>query len=179
MAFVTKDWTVGDIVAAYPQSTEVMAEWGLHCFGCAVNQLESLEEGCLGHGFTGEDVGAMVADINASIAKTPPKPQTLTITKAAALVIAKIAKSEGREGQGLSVQANRDGQFFLEFRKDPEIGEKVFSNEDVPHIRIFASVLTLQRIGGSTIDERDGAFKLDLPGQGCGCGKAACRCKRT
>lgn len=177
--FVTKEWTVGDIVAAYPQATEVMAEYGLHCFGCAVNQMESLAEGCLGHGFTDDDVQALVADINEAIAATPPKPQTLILTKAAALAIAKIAKGESREGEGLSVQANRDGQFFLEFRKEAELGEKVFCNEEVPHIRVFASVLTLQRIGGSTIDYREGRFKLDLPEDAvgsCGCGETPCTC---
>lgn len=169
--FVTKDWTVGEIVEKYPQATEVMAEYGLHCFGCAFNALESLEEGCLGHGFTEEDIADMVSDINEHIRETPLKPQKLHLTKGAALAIREVAKNDSSlkvaAKYGLSVQANSDGSFYMEFREAPDLGEKVFKHPDVADVSIYASTLTLQRIGGATIDFRDGKFKLDMVDAQC------------
>jgi hybrid cluster-associated redox disulfide protein len=177
--FVTADWTVADIVARYPQATAVMAEYGLHCFGCSANAMESLEEGCMGHGFSTEDIQNLVDDINETIATTPPRPETLTITKDAALAIKEVAVQEKVEGEGLSVQANADGSFYMEFRKEPEQGEKIFRSADVSDVSVFASILTLQRIGGATIDFREGKFKLDLQEiAGCCKGeKENCGCK--
>jgi hybrid cluster-associated redox disulfide protein len=179
--FITKDWTVSAIVERYPQATEVMAEYGLHCFGCSANTLESLEEGCLGHGFTEDDVRDLVLDINEMIRTTPARPQKLTVTKAAALAIKDVAEQEKIDLLGLSVVAGSDGGFALEFRAAPELGEKIFRNVEVSDVRVFASTLVLQRIGGATIDVREGKFKLDVEGGGKGCGgnEEGCGCKEV
>ena len=97
-------------------------------------------------------------------------------TKAAALQIREIAKKEDVAGQGLSIQANEDGSFFMEFCETPQPGDEVFRNDEVDDVKVFASTLTLQRIGGATIDYREGRFKLDV-GAGCGCEKSECACK--
>ena len=138
-----------------------MAEWGLHCFGCQVGGTETLEEGCRIHGFSGEDIELLVIDINETINEQPPKPQELFITAPAAEQIRVIAAEQGEAGNILSVQAEKDGSFFLEFREKPEEMEKMFWNDAAQDIIISASPLTLQRIGGSTIDYRDGRFALD------------------
>lgn len=187
--FVTADWTVADIVFRYPQATSIMAEYGLHCFGCSANGMETLEEGCAGHGFPKEDIENLVEDINECIASTPARPEILMITKEAALAIKEVAAQEKVEGPpfapdgamggkqvGLSVQAGADGSFYMEFRSMSEQGEKIFRNEEVADVAIFASILTLQRIGGATIDFREGKFKLDV-GLTCGCNKGDCGCK--
>ena len=176
--FITADWTVSDIVARYPQATEVMAEYGLHCFGCAANTLESLEEGCLGHGFSEDDISDLVEDINELIRTTPPRPQELHITEAAARAILEVAVNEKVSGQGLSVQANREGGFYMEFRKEPELGEKTFRHSKVSDVAVYASILTLQRIGGATIDFREGKFKLDVGEKCCG-NEGGCGCEGT
>ena len=166
---VTEQWTVSEIVTQYPQATEVMAEYGLHCFGCSASSIETLGEGCQGHGFSEEDIENLVDDINHVIASTPAKEQVLFVSKDAALAICEVAKTEKTEGQGLSVQANQDGSFFMEFREKIEEGEKEFANEEVPEVKVWASILTLQRIGGSTIDFREGKFKLvECQGQAYG-----------
>ncbi len=175
---VHKNMTVGAIVEQFPQASEILAQYGLHCFGCSANTLETLEEGCTGHGFDERDIENLVDDINTMIASTPPRPQTLTITQPASEQIKNIAESQGKAGQGLSVLADEHGGFFMEFRDDPELGDKQFTGEKSPDVRVFASVLTLQRIGGSIIDFREGRFKLDLesPVVACGCG-GKCDCK--
>ena len=126
--FVTADWTVADIVFRYPQATSIMAEYGLHCFGCSANGMETLEEGCTGHGFSTEDIQNLVEDINEIIQSTPARLEKLILTKDAALAIKEVAKQENAEGQGLSVQANADGSFYMEFRSMSEQGKKIFPN---------------------------------------------------
>ncbi|HLC76127.1 MAG TPA: DUF1858 domain-containing protein [Candidatus Peribacterales bacterium] len=172
---VTADWTVAEIVGQYPQVTEVLAEYGLHCFGCAASGLESIAEGCRGHGFSEEDILLLIDDLNDAIAHMPVRPQTLTITKDAALGIREIAIKEKVEEQGLSVQANRDGSFYMEFREKIEKGEIEFHHSDVPDVKIWASILTLQRIGGAVITLKDGKFKLEV-GEGCCREKTDCSC---
>lgn len=177
---VHRGMTVEQIVGLYPQATTTLALYGLHCFGCSAGGIEALEEGCRGHGFTEEEIDALVADLNDDIASQPARPETLTITGDAAEKLAAIAASEGRSDEGLVVEADETGGFFLEFRKDIERGEKEFAPESGPKIRIFASALTLQRIGGSTIDFRDGRFKLDVESpHACACGKGECGCEQA
>lgn len=174
---VSRDWTVAEIVGQYPQTVEVLSEYGLHCFGCHVSALESIEEGCRGHGFPEEDITLLIEDINDAIENMPVRPQTLLLTKDAAIGIREIAKGEEIKDQGLSVQANKDGSFYMEFRGAIEEGEKEFHNEEVPDVRIWASILTLQRIGGATITFKEGKFKLEV-GEGCCGGKGECGCEK-
>jgi hybrid cluster-associated redox disulfide protein len=159
---ITKDWIIAEIVLQYPQCTEVLAEWGLHCYACSIGTVETLEEGCLGHGFSEEDLNSMLDDINDAIENNVAKPQMINVTKESALQIREIAKENKSEDQGLSIQAQKDGSFFMEFRKRYEKGEKEFFAREVPDVKVWASPLTLQRIGGSTIDYREGRFKLDM-----------------
>ena len=145
------------------------------------SQVETIEEGCRGHGFSEEDIDNLIEDLNEVIATMPARPQTLTLTKDAAMAIRQVAVEEhpAADAIGLSVQAEKDGSFFLEFRDAPEDGDKIFRNADIDDVALYASPLTLQRIGGATIDMREGRFKLDLGSveccgekrDGCGCGE--------
>lgn len=176
---ITKDMRVSEIVTLCPEAEGVLAEYGLHCFHCSANTLETLEEGCRGHGFGTEEIAELVDDLNGMIAAMPARPMTLTVTKAAALGIREIAEKEGRSGEGLAVIVDGQGGFCMEFRKDAENDERAFGNPEIPNVRIFASTLTLKRIGGATIDMREGRFKLDLEEEGTGaaCCSDDCACK--
>lgn len=50
------DMIVGDIVQQYPDLVPVMMSCGLHCIGCGVSQIESLEEACATHGLDVQDM---------------------------------------------------------------------------------------------------------------------------
>lgn len=167
-----------EIVTFIPAARGVLAEYGLHCFSCAGSEFETLEQGCLGHGFSDEELDELVDDLNIMLREMPERPQTITVTDAAAGAIQTVAEDEGRTGEGLAVIADATGGFCMEFRTDPEPDEKTFVAAG--GVRVFASDLTLQRIGGATIDFREGRFKLDLPedaiGAGCGCDGGACAC---
>jgi hybrid cluster-associated redox disulfide protein len=190
---IRRDMPIAEIVTLCPEAKSVLAEYGLHCFSCAASEFETLEEGCLGHGYEAEDVDELVDDLNAMIERMPARPQLLTLTVSAAQAIRKVAeddedaKKEMRDGNvGLAVIAEAGGGFCMEFRAAAQDGEEQFGNAEEPSVKLFASVLTLKRIGGGTIDFRDGRFKLDLPedakagcdcGGSCSCSGGGCGCK--
>lgn len=173
---LNKEMRVLDIVTLVPQASDVMAEWGLHCSGCAVGGLESLEEGCRAHGYGDEEIAALLQDIEDARRTMALRPATIDVTAPAARAVRSIAEKEGkvREGSwqktgGLAVIVDGDGGFCMEFRDEPTEGDRTFMNAEEPDVRVFASMLTLTRIGGATIDFRDGRFKLDLPEDTCAC----------
>ena len=169
---IHKEMPISEIVTFLPEAKKVLAEYGLHCFSCAGSEFETLVDGCASHGFSEEEIDELVDDLNQMMKEIPARPQILTLTLEGARAIKKVAKDEGRTGEGLAVIADATGGFCMEFRKKPERGEKIFKNAEEPDVRLFASALTLMRIGGATIDFREGRFKLDVPEDGhdkCAC----------
>lgn len=176
---ISKEMRVLDIVTLVPQAADVMAAWGLHCSGCSVGGLESLEEGCKAHGYGDEDIRLLLEDIEEARRTAPARPALITVTEEAARAIRVIGEQEGKlpgDAAGLAVIVDGDGGFCMEFRDQPEEGDKIFVNAAEPGVRVFASLLTLGRIGGATIDFREERFKLDLPEDAC-CGSSGdCGC---
>jgi hypothetical protein len=174
--------TVAEILALLPTSEGLLAEYGLHCFHCAFNVSETLEEGYLSHGFMEDQLEDLVRDLNEMLRTQPKRPPTLTLTKDAAHALGEILHAEGKTDGVLQVGLDEHGTFCLEFRELPAPESSVFFHREVPEVRIHASALTLSRIGGATIDLRDGRFKLDLPEHtktphACACGgKGTCAC---
>lgn len=176
---IQKSMTVSAILQMLPEAEPVLAEYGLHCFHCSANTLENLEEGCRSHGFEDAEIDALVEDLNGLLKEKPPRPQTLTVTTLAAEALAQVMESEGKKDHSLQVIADENGSFCMEFTTQRAEDEKEFTNPEVPAVRIFASAITLNRIGGASIDFRDGRFKLDLPedsANACGCDGKSCAC---
>ena len=44
MKKVTKKTTVGEIVNKYANGKDILLGFGLHCFGCPMSQMETVEE---------------------------------------------------------------------------------------------------------------------------------------
>lgn len=178
---IGKDMRVLDIVTLVPQAADVMAAWGLHCSGCAVGGVESLEEGCKAHGYGDEDIQLLLEDIETARRTAPARPAMIIVTAEAARAVRLIGEQEGKlpgGSAGLAVIVDGEGGFCMEFRDQPEEGDKIFINAEEPEVRVFASPLTLGRIGGATIDVREDRFKLDLPEDSC-CGSSeTCDCSK-
>ena len=160
---ICKTMSVREIVTLLPESEPLLAEYGLHCFHCAANAYETLEEGCLGHGFEAEAIDELVEDLQSLLDAKPPRPETLTVTLDAAKTLRRLAEEENRTDQGLMVTLDENGGFCLEFSDEKSPDLRTFAHHDEPTMKIFASIMTLARIGGSTIDFREGRFTLDLP----------------
>lgn len=62
MAKVTKDMTIGQIVATTPEVAPILMEVGMHCLGCPSAQAETLEEAAMVHGI---DADLLEEKINA------------------------------------------------------------------------------------------------------------------
>ena len=58
---ITKDMKIEEVVTQYPESTMVFMKHGLHCVGCHISALETVEEGAMAHGI---NVDALVEDLN-------------------------------------------------------------------------------------------------------------------
>ncbi len=66
MAFViTKDTTIGVLIAEAPQVAPILMEVGMHCLGCPSAQGETVGEAAMVHGLDGD---LLVAKINAALA---------------------------------------------------------------------------------------------------------------
>ena len=63
---ITKDMNIGQVVAMNVELAPILAECGMHCFGCPLSQMETLEAACMGHGV---DADALVARLNAKLAE--------------------------------------------------------------------------------------------------------------
>ena len=61
MGKVTKDTTVGEIVSKYQNGAEILSGFGLHCFGCPMSQMESVEDASAVHGV---DIELMIKKLN-------------------------------------------------------------------------------------------------------------------
>lgn len=168
-----------EILALLPDAEKLLAEYGLHCFHCSQNATETLLDGCKSHGFSDEDIGDLVTDLNEMLSVQPARPQVIALTKEGAMALQNIMEAEGKLDQGLQVGLDESEGFCMEFQSVPASDDKTFCNDDMPSVRIFASPLALSRIGGATIDYRDGRFKLDMPEDAttlsCGCG-GVCAC---
>lgn len=165
---------VHDILVLMPHAEPLLAEYGLHCVGCAGSAYETLEEGYLSHGFTENKLDDLVTDLNSLFERQPERPKTIEVTEAAALALAALLETENQSDHYLIVGLDDAGGFCLDVFPDVAADHLLFGHASVPTLKLAASPLTLSRLGGATIDRREGRFKLDLPGdaakkKGCGC----------
>lgn len=65
MAQVSKDMTIGEVLAMNPEVAPILMEIGMHCLGCQASQGESLAEAAMVHGI---DSDLLVEKINAFLA---------------------------------------------------------------------------------------------------------------
>lgn len=160
---ITRAMRVQDILALLPHAQPLLAEYGLHCVGCAGSEFETLEEGYYTHGFAEDKLDDLVTDLNSLFERQPERPKTIAVTEAAALGLMKILESEGQVEHYLVVGLDDAGGFCLDVLPDVTDDHVLFGHEKVPALKLAASPVTLRRLGGATVDHRDGRFKLDLP----------------
>jgi hybrid cluster-associated redox disulfide protein len=61
---ITKDMTIGDVVKQYPEAVLVMLQHGLHCIGCHVSYMETVEQGAAAHGMKKKEIDEMIKEMN-------------------------------------------------------------------------------------------------------------------
>ncbi len=61
---ITGNMTVSEVVLNYPTSVSILMAYGLHCFDCGGAEIETLEEGTVGHGMSQEELDLLLIDLN-------------------------------------------------------------------------------------------------------------------
>ncbi len=61
---ISRDMTLGDLVEKYPKAAEVMLRHGLHCIGCHMAAMETVEQGAAAHSITGKDLEDLLKEMN-------------------------------------------------------------------------------------------------------------------
>lgn len=68
---ITKETLIGEIMAKFPKLASVlMEEYGLHCAGCGMAAMETLEMGARAHGMKMREISQMVLKLNQLAAGT-------------------------------------------------------------------------------------------------------------
>jgi hybrid cluster-associated redox disulfide protein len=67
MTKITKTMTFAEILSVCPAAPEIFAGYGMHCIGCHLSPVESLEEGAKAHGISEAKIAEMVAKLNKSM----------------------------------------------------------------------------------------------------------------
>jgi len=63
---INKKMTFMEIMEKHPDLEKALLEKGMHCVGCPMAQMESLEDGCLSHGLNPDEI---VKELNNKLIK--------------------------------------------------------------------------------------------------------------
>jgi len=61
---IHKDMTFGELIKKFPKSGPILAGYGLHCIGCHIGVMETLEQGVAAHGLSSSDLDKRIEDLN-------------------------------------------------------------------------------------------------------------------
>lgn len=172
---------VMEVISMHPGAAAVLSAYGLNCHQCAFNAMDTLDAGARTHGLGDDDIDNIVGDLTDLLKNVPGRPETIELTESAGKALWNIAVQEGKKEMILRVASDDRGGFCMEFSETVEPSDKKFSHPAVKNVMLIATSDALMRIGGSTVDFRDGRFKLDLPDApaACGCAEGSdCGCKK-
>jgi hybrid cluster-associated redox disulfide protein len=62
---ITKDTQIGELLDKEGEkAAEILMKAGLSCVGCPMSRMESIEDGCLGHGMSKKQIKDLVEELN-------------------------------------------------------------------------------------------------------------------
>lgn len=61
---ITRTMTFGQLIEKCPAAVPVLSRYGLHCIGCHIAVVESIEDGCRAHGLSDQQIDAMISEMN-------------------------------------------------------------------------------------------------------------------
>ena len=61
---ITKTMSFAEIIQKHPEVVETLMDKGMHCIGCPMAQMESLEDGAKAHGLNPDEI---VKELNEKI----------------------------------------------------------------------------------------------------------------
>ncbi|MEM4555126.1 MAG: DUF1858 domain-containing protein [Candidatus Anstonellaceae archaeon] len=72
-AKITKDMQIGELIMNYPETVEILLEYGFHCIGCALSPYETIEQGAAMHGYSDREIENLVKRLNDAVNAEKPK----------------------------------------------------------------------------------------------------------
>jgi iron-sulfur cluster assembly accessory protein len=179
---IVKEMTIEEIFSRFPHKSQKLAQEvtnaGLHCVGCGAAVWETLEAGMLSHGFSLEQVDALVVKLN-GILNEKVDLSSISMTERAASKYKEILKDEGKEGWGLRFADRAAGcsgfEYVLDYSEKAEPDDEIFASHGV---EVHVNKGVVSRLLGAEIDYVDGlngsGFKISNPNVkgSCGCGKS-------
>lgn len=75
----SKETTLGEVLRANPHTKTVLMGFGMHCFGCPMSQMETIEEAAMVHGI---EADLLLEKLNETVvvkekpAKSAPAPKS-------------------------------------------------------------------------------------------------------
>lgn len=70
---IKKDMTVGEVLEKYSNAQEILGGFGLHCFGCPMSRMETIEEAAAAHGV---DLAFMLKKLDEDLVASKPAKKT-------------------------------------------------------------------------------------------------------
>ena len=196
MQKITMDMTIGEVVDKYPEIIDTLTSFGVHCVGCHVSPYETIEQGFMGHGMTGQEIEFAVSTLNKVLdAKFKEvgsnshadnkiislNPETnLIITDMAVTKVKELIQKENKGSDfGLRVEVIPGGcsgmSYDLSFDNQQRKDDEIILKEG---LKIFVDRNSLKFMQGAKIDFVDSihgtGFKIDNPmaTKTCGCGNS-------
>lgn len=175
---ITRQMTIGDLVAQYPSVVEVLLDEGVHCVGCGASYFETIEQGLAGHGKSDEEINDVVKRLNEAIPAELGSSEGLIVTETASNKLKELLKQQkGDFGLRISVLKGGCSGYQYEFAFDDEVNDndKVF---DVSGVKFVIDNESFSKLKGSKIDYLDSltgaGFKVSNPNAShtCGCGQS-------
>lgn len=61
---INKEMGFSEVLQKHPETAPIMLKYGLHCIGCHAAAFETIEQGCIAHGMSEEDIQKMLKEMN-------------------------------------------------------------------------------------------------------------------
>jgi iron-sulfur cluster assembly accessory protein len=182
---ITRAMNIQALADSYPEAVSVMAEKGLHCFGCHGASADSVESGAKGHGMDDAAIDAMVKEMNEMVAMkhakkaSAPAKVEFKITEKAAKKLHHLLVEEKKPNYGLRIAVVPGGcsgfSYEMAFEAAPKTDDMVFEKDGM---KVFIDKESAAQLNGSQVDYLEGlhesGFKIENPNaeHKCGCGKS-------
>ena len=64
MKKITKNWKIEELIEKYPESVDLLVDYGFHCIGCSLASFETIEQGGKAHGLKDKEIEALIKKLN-------------------------------------------------------------------------------------------------------------------
>jgi hybrid cluster-associated redox disulfide protein len=61
---VTKETNLAELVMEYPDTAEILLDFGLHCVGCFASSFDTIEMGARVHGMSDSEITELIERLN-------------------------------------------------------------------------------------------------------------------